>query len=666
MSLLRSWDTSLFRFINEDLHTRALDSVMTFITEYSYLLFLVLVLLILVKDRKNAFIVAAVSVVAFLLADWAGYTMKQVFDRPRPCHVLEGVNLLVGCGPSYAMPSNHATNAFAFASSFFLLTRSRLRYFALLLALAVAFSRPYVGVHYPADSLVGALLGVSVAAVVVQFYRWTTARAGEKPHSTYLIVLLTAVSVFRIYYILRGPMDLSPDEAHYWEWARRLDLSYYSKGPLIAYLIYIGTALFGDNVFGVRIIAAVLSVLGSVILYILGRDLYDEKTGAYAAMLFQVVPLFTVYGVVMTIDAPFVFLWLLSMLLLYRAATTNAYGYWILLGLSVGLGLLAKYTMALFYLTSVLFLLASKDHRRLLLTARPYMGVLISLLVFSPVIIWNAGHDWVTLRHTLQSHIRVDRGLDLSLGSFIEFAGSQLGVVTPLLFILMVYALIKNRKTTEGAFLFWSSVPVLLLFFAKSIQGKVQANWAMTGYLAGLIAFCAHYTHGTAGRAKKAVLTVTVALPIFLTAVTHYPSIIDLPPGLDPSARLRGWESLGEEVGKIRAGLPEPGFMFSDRYQVASELAFYVEGHPVTYCVNLGRRMNQYDLWPGPEGFLHYNAVFVTIGDTPMPEPVGEAFERYEKRLFSVYDREGRKLRDYSIFLGYDFKGIKEREPESF
>ena len=78
--------------------------------------------------------------------------------------------------------------------------------------------------------------------------------------------------LFRLYYITSGVVDLSPDEAQYWEWSRRLDLSYYSKGPMIAYLIAVGAAIFGDNVFGIRIMTVIFSALGSIALYLLGKD----------------------------------------------------------------------------------------------------------------------------------------------------------------------------------------------------------------------------------------------------------------------------------------------------------------------------------------------------------------------------------------------------------
>jgi membrane-associated phospholipid phosphatase len=661
-------DTALFRFINEGLHFGALDPVMTFITARSYLVALPVLLLMLARDRRKTLLALALAVVAVLLADWTGAVLKGLIGRPRPCNALEAVNLLVGCSRSFSMPSNHAANTFAFAATFYFLTRDRLRYGLLAIAAAVGFSRPYVGVHYPSDVLAGAVLGTAIALLIVLSYRWATRSAAEKPYATGLAVLLAAVSLFRVYFVTRGYLGLSPDEAHYWEWSRRLDLSFYSKGPLIAYLIAAGTSIFGSNEFGVRVLAMALSVLSSLVLYALGRDLYDEKVGALAAMLFQAVPLFNTYGVLMTIDAPFVFFWLLSLLLFYRAATRGSLSYWALLGVSVGMGLLAKYTMALFYPCAALFLLASAGRRKALLSPGPYAALVLSLALFSPVIIWNAGHGWVSVKHTAFSHLNVDEGLMVSAGSVLNFLGGQLGVVGPLLLPLMLYALLKRQRTERWSFLFWFSVPVLLLFLAKSLQGKVQANWAMSGYLTGLVAFSAVYLAGfaSAGWARKALVAAAVAMSVFISAVAHFPSLVGLSPGLDPSTRLKGWKPLAAEVGALQAGLDGPSFIFSDSYQVSSELAFYVRGHPVTYCVNLGRRMNQYDLWPGPGRLIGYDAIFVTIGDGRLPGRLRQAFDSYEKRAFVAYDRRGRKLRDYSIFVLRGFRGMERESPETF
>ena len=668
-------DTLAFFLINKNLQNSLFDIAMPFITDKSYLIFLPLFLLVFFKDREKALIALILGIVSLLIADWSANILKHSFERIRPCYALEGVRLLAGCGKSFSMPSNHSVNAFAFISPLCMLLKNRMRYAFVAVAILVGFSRVYVGVHYPSDTIAGALLGIMLGISVVQFYRWSSERFKEKPDTTILFVFLLSLSLFRIYYIQNGPMDLSPDEAHYWEWSRRLDLSYYSKGPMIAYLIHLGTSLFGDTVFGIRFMAVLFSALSSILMYSLGKKMYDEKVGLFSAIVIQIIPLFSTYGILFTIDSPFIFFWI-SSLFLFREAVNqsqssnlNPQKYWLLLGLSIGLGLLTKYTMSFFYLCAFLFLAVSAEKRRLLLTRGPYIALLISLIVFSPVMLWNAQHDWVTLKHTAgQAHI--GQGIQLSLKSFAEFIGSQLGVITPLLLILMIISILKLRKEKEGSYLFWFSIPVLAFFLFKSIQAKVQANWALPGYITGIISFSAVYLRrfDTDVKGKKILVTASLILSLILTSIAHYPSILDLPPELDPASRIQGWHALGEEVTRIYGQMSSanPVFIFSDRYQVSSELAFYVKGHPATYCINLGRRMNQYDLWPGFHNLRNYDAIFVRIGDKRLPEEVAASFDKVEKKVYTAYTTKHAEIRDYSIFMCYGFKGLKEARPEAY
>jgi undecaprenyl-diphosphatase len=339
--------------------------------------------------------------------------------------------------------------------------------------------------------------------------------------------------------------------------------------------------------------------------------------------------------------------------------------YWILLGISIGFGLLTKYTMALFYLCSFLFLVLRE--RRLFFTSGPYIAFFLSILIFIPVILWNAEYSWVTLKHTAgQAHIA--EGLRITVKDFFEFIGSQLGVITPLLFILMSVSLWIQRNRKEGGFLIWFCIPVIIFFLLKSLQGKVQANWALPGYITGIIAFSEFSKKiFSEKKGKQILIAITILLSVAVTAVAHYPSILNLSVKQDPTSKLRGWKELGSEVTKIYEKMSEkrPVFLFSESYQVSSELAFYVKGHPTTYCINLDRRMNQYDLWPGFSDLLHHNAIFVTINDIVIPQRVAGAFENVEKRLFTVYEKD-KKVRDYSIFLCYDFKGMTLEKPGTY
>lgn len=659
-------------------------------------------------SRAHLLWAVVIALFAFLVSDWLGGEIKKIIMRPRPFLVFDDARVLVGKGGSFSMPSNHAINSFAAAVSLFYFTWRKIppawAIYPLVLAGLIAFSRVYVGVHYPSDVVAGALFGTSLSLVLIAFFSFCRNRYRTKPYTTALFGGLVALSIFRIYYILHGPLDLSPDEAHYWEWSRRLDLSYYSKGPMIAYLIYLGTALFGDTVFGIRIMAVIFSALSSVYLYKLVALMYHEKDdstvgpgsvgqqrsgrdlGAMAALLFQGVPLFAPFGVIFSIDAPFLFFWILSLYLFYKAVAAPGEGRWrdwLAVGVAAGLGLLTKYTMAFFLLSAFLLLLLS-DKRSLLKSPKPYGALIVSLLVFSPVLLWNVQHGWVTMKHTAgQAHIA--KGLALSFKSFSEFLGSQIGVVTPALFGMMLYALFRLKYTINdlrSKVLFYFSIPIISFFLLKSLQGKVQANWAMTGYITGVVAFIVYFFRSRVRQCPRAryLSLFAVGFALLLTAVSHYPSLLKLPPKMDPSSRLRGWEELGREVGSIEEALGREGevLIFSDSYQVASELAFYVKGQPKTYAINLGRRMNQYDLWPGinsaaaaarqgnPGGTLQsLDAIFVKIGSGDVPPEVAAACERTERRLFRVYERET-LLREYSLFICYNFGALATKQPERY
>ena len=533
-------------------------------------------------------------------------------------------------------------------------------------------------------------------------------RWGARLHVVVLMLALAALSLFRLYYVVSGPFDLSGDEAQYWDWSRHMDWSYVTKGPGVAAFIWAGRHIFGETALAVRAPAVVLAFFSSLLLFRLGARVADEKAGAIAAGLFQIIPIFALFSVGMNTDPPLIFFWLASLLALHKAATSPARWPWLLMGLTVGLGFLCKYTMAAFFICALPYLLTRPEGRRHLRTSWPYVAVLLAAAAMSPVLYWNAQHDWVNFRHNMGHVVRTSSGFGGAAINCLSFVGGQLGVVSPLLLVFMIIAAIRRRKIDGLSF--WFSVPLVALFVLKSIQGEVLPNWALAAYLTGLIAFAAYYLRDL-GRFNKHVRRLVVAAVIVAavcTALVYYPmeplaqwrkcatslgGALGVNPhklGADanPMKKIRGWADLSVEVDRLRQQMHKPYFIFSDKYPISSCLAFYLHDHPRTYCVyqkrppdqkgrgRLERRMNQFDIWeeearrasdPTYGDFIGQDAIFVT--DKPeenkdLPSQLQAAFVSCEPPI--IVKSKDEFGYDYVIFICHGFKGMKVELPENY
>ncbi len=494
-------------------------------------------------------------------------------------------------------------------------------------------------------------------------------RAAGNPRVDLLVAAVLAVlTALRLAFLIWGDLDLSPDEAHYWEWSRRLDLSYYSKGPLIAYLIAALSAVFGSSAFAIRLGAVLLSLVGAWALYRLGRELYGRpEPGALAVIGLQVTPLVWAGSLLTTIDAPFVVAWTLALWAAHRALGGGGTGAWLLLGLAVGVGSLAKYTMLLFVPGLALYLWRAPERRPSLSARGPIVAALGTLAAFAPVLVWNARAGWVSARHVASQ----GRGGELTHLHLAEFVGSQLLVLSPLLGALLGWGLWMGlrdglgRRREPYRFLLAFAAPVLGLYLLVALQGKVQANWAAAAYpslalaTAGLLLEGRAGLSGTARRAQSGLLGAAMAIALAMSALGHVTDRLGLPARLDPTTRLRGWAELGRAAGAAVDAMPDPRrtFLVSGRYQITSELAFYTPGRPPAYNFNLGRRLNQYDFWEGPESRLGWDAVYVEAGMRPLNEHVRAAFERVDPPTVVEIRRGERVIRVFSLYRGYGFRG---------
>jgi hypothetical protein len=303
------------------------------------------------------------------------------------------------------------------------------------------------------------------------------------------------------------------------------------------------------------------------------------------------------------------------------------------------------------------------------------------VLLFSPVVVWNARHGWLSGRHVAGQAGGGGRGLVAGLAGGPEYLGSQLGVVSPLLWLLLAAAVVwawregRRRGRDDILLLACLSAPVFLFFQAWSFLAKVQANWAAHAYFSAAVA-AAGWCESWAGRTSKSrrsrrrvsrFVIASILLPALVLPVGLFPDLaaalgVPLPPALDlVSKRLRGWPELGQAVGAAAARLPRPPFLVSDRYQIASQLAFYVPGQPRVYTANLGRRMNQYDLWGGWDELAGRDGIFVTFGDAEPPGELRAAFDQVETIGRVPVVHRGRRIHQFSLYWGRGFHGFPPR-----
>ncbi|MDD5558507.1 glycosyltransferase family 39 protein [Candidatus Methylomirabilis sp.] len=504
----------------------------------------------------------------------------------------------------------------------------------------------------------------------------------DRQTSLLLLFFLGLVAAFHLWFINSGRFNLAPDEAHYWVWSRQLDWSYYSKGPMVAYLIALSTRLGGDTELFVRLPAVLLSTGTAWLTFQLADRLCRSRWAALeAVLLLAAMPLYEAGSILMTIDAPLVFFWSLTLLLIHRALTANGNAWWLLAGIGLGLGLLSKYTMAIMVPQIFLYLVASRNHRFWMRRAGPYLALGVGLLLFTPVLYWNATHNLVSFRHLLEQ-LGAGKGRVMPLKSLGEFVASQVGVVTPILFVVLVFGLwgvgrtglARRNDDDTSLFLFCASVPLLLACVIISLWTKVQANWAAPAFVAAVIA-AVKWRSGSPAQGysvrrwtRSRALFVGALLTGFLvSAIGHFPHALasvglPLPHKLDMTRRLRGWAELGTQVDEIYQAMSRsrPTFLFSDRYQVASEIMFYMPVHPNTYNIQLGRRMNQFDVWRGTEEVRGWDAIFVTDRSTGPPDAVLRSFDmvKLERPTHLSTVVKEHALDSWSIFRCYGFRGF--------
>jgi 4-amino-4-deoxy-L-arabinose transferase-like glycosyltransferase len=368
-----------------------------------------------------------------------------------------------------------------------------------------------------------------------------------------------------------GAAPLSPDEAYYWVWSRALAPGYLDHPPMVALWIWLGTALIGDGVLGVRLLGPLSALAGAWLLMRAGQDLLgDRRRGLIAALLLNATLLLGIGTVTMTPDTPLIFFWTLALFGLGRLLATCDGRWWGLIGAASGLALDSKYTAVLLPVGILLWLIWVPEMRGWLRRPGPWVAVLIALLVFAPVLGWNAGHDWVSFAK------QGGRAADFQIGRAAQFLGElvlgQFGLATPVIAVLFALAMGRIPRGPARRLLFCLIWLPGLVFVQHAFGDRVQANWPAIMFpalalLASGIAPRWHMPGVALGIGLCAAVWVQAAL-----------APLALPMRADPTLlRLGGWDALAGSVEAARARA-HADFIVSDNYSHAALLGRLLPG----------------------------------------------------------------------------------------
>jgi 4-amino-4-deoxy-L-arabinose transferase-like glycosyltransferase len=457
----------------------------------------------------------------------------------------------------------------------------------------------------------------AVEVAVTDFARSTLGR---------LIAIIAAGTLVRAAVAARLPLHF--DEMYYWLWAHHPALGYLDQPPMIAYLILLTTRL-GDAAIWVRLSSLLLGAATSYVLFLLAREMFDERVGLRAALLFQVVPILWWGSMVAAPEAPLYLAWVVALLLGWQAFHGKPRR-WAGLGVAMGLGLLSKFYMVWLGLGIVLHacLCARPWLRRL----EPYQGAFIAAVLFLPVVYWNIHHGWANIRFVLHDRPRPQRGVDGFQPLWLALP--DLVFLTPA-FLWAVWALLSRVRDERFRYLLWTGLPAAAVPILFAPAGMARAHWWGPVCLGLLIVIAACWSLPV--RIMAACNAVVLAWVVVLILAVR----LTVPP-LSFLYFLYGWNDAARRVEHAMAQVDTGTILVTDDYEIAAALSYYGRGTLRVYLAGA----DPASVWPRFEDARGANGLGITYDAYPWrrcvrhsDEVASEPVELYHRaRLFQLYD----------------------------
>ncbi|WP_418152407.1 ArnT family glycosyltransferase [Litorimonas sp. RW-G-Af-16] len=371
------------------------------------------------------------------------------------------------------------------------------------------------------------------------------------------LALIAGLLVLRLIALRLSPNQLHGDEAQYWVWAQELDFGYFSKPPMVAWVIASTTAIFGDTEWVVRLASPIIHSLTAWILFLTGRTLVDDRAGFWAAAIYLLMPAVWLSSMIISTDVALLFFWALGVNAWVNLRIKPSWGRAVQLGIALGLGFMSKYAMMFFGPAFALAIMFDPATRKALLHWRGLAGLLIMAAIITPNILWNIDHDFATVSHTAENaNLKQDMFHPMEL---ITFWIDQFGVFGPISLALLLGALAAAFKRQISPMVFWLAALCITPLIAISIEAlisRANANWAVTAYGVAPVILAVWLVGRARARAwMKWGLIGHTALALILLPIVLMPAWTDALGLANSVKRLRGWpETVNAIAARYEAG----------------------------------------------------------------------------------------------------------------
>lgn len=299
----------------------------------------------------------------------------------------------------------------------------------------------------------------------------------------YLLIFFAAIAK-----IIAAPfLELGNDEVYYWTYALQLDFNHFDHPPLVGFLIRASTLnMHWVSELSMRMGAIISASLGCYLIFKTTTVLSNERAGFYAAILYQ-AGVYTgfIAGFFILPDSAQLIFWTASlyvMSLLLFGNKEKQIGYWILLGLLIGLATLSK-VHGLFLWAGFGAYLLFTNYKRLF-SGGFILAVFVTLLCIVPIVYWNISYDFITYR--FHSERVTHTGIDIT--SFTTELIGEILYQNPLVYFLMVSAVIAFKKISfqqknSGRWLLWMSIPLVLVFWMVALFNPTLPHWSGPAFI---------------------------------------------------------------------------------------------------------------------------------------------------------------------------------------